>query len=420
MAKLYSFRVACLRVLFVSCFTWPSVALTEVNLDKLTACDDVARLYEFVKEKLPMASSSCLSPRSILEKELARRSGFDTSQLCFHQSAPTSFLEGFSCISLDVKNSAELVCFRSADEADIKLYKEQYKEKYAAAEKKYLSAAAACSASNGDSADAPATILPPLLSLVSRLEFGFITSLGRERPSHSAVVHGYATTDPEISGNAPSALEFVYLIANAPKYSSTSEQKRVGSWLIQIDEDEDFDEYFNQEARRRRMPMMIDSTSYHLERQTEASVSQNAKLVLTEKLQRAIAKSLEDEGFETISGAKLKADTGMDSAEMVEEITKRMPFGTRQKPLIRLGSTLLILSNEQRPKCTQERTGGAMGVYLAVNQPVPEVTSDFGGVMLMIVGLGECARPQLTSTRTYINGLIEESTSQLLATLQTK
>jgi hypothetical protein len=420
MAKLSIFKVAFARPLVVACLTWSSFAQAAVNLDKLTACDDIARLYEFMKERQLTESSSCRPARSSLEKELIVRSGLDASQLCFDQSAPAPFLEGFSCISQEEKTGNVLVCFRSADGGDIRQYKAQYKEKFAPAGKKYLSEAAACRASNGDSVEASPTLFPPLLSLISRVEFGFITSLGKERPSDSSIVHGYATTDPSISNNAPSALEFVYVITNVPKYSSTSEQETIGNWLIHIDEDKELEEGYNREARKRRIPVMLDSTSYKLERSTTASVSQGAKLALAEGLQRVLAKSLEDEGFESISDDELQAKTGMSTTEMIKEITKRMPFGTRQNLPLRLGPTLLILSNERRPKCTKDRAGGAMAVYLMAIQPVPEVTSDFGSVGLMIAGLGECARTTTKSTRTYINGLIDESTSQLLTALRLK
>lgn len=76
--------------------------------------------------------------------------------------------------------------------------------------------------------------------------------------------------------------------------------------------------------------------------------------------------------------------------------------------------------NERRPKCTKEKTGGAMAVYLASFQPIPEVTSDFGEVALIIAGLGECGRSYQTSTRAYVKGLIEESTDLLVSTLHTK
>jgi hypothetical protein len=255
-----------------------------------------------------------------------------------------------------------------------------------------------------------------LLSLVSRFEFGYITSLGTGRPSDSSVVHGYAATDPTISGDAPSALEFVHVLVGMPKHSRAGERKTVGDWVVYVDDARELDKGLNEQARRQRVPIVTDVTLYELERHTTHSVPQSAKLAGLERLQRAIARSLEDEGFEAVSDDDLKAHTGMSSREFAEQVMKNVSFGWKQNAPVKFAPTLLILLNEKRPRCAKD--GGAMAAYLMAVEPTPEVDADFGGIALFLVGMGECSRSSVSSTRTYINGLIEEATNQLLTTLQ--
>ena len=242
MATLSSFKVARLWRLLVACLALPTVAQAEINLDKLSACDDIALLSETMKSRPLDTHRNCRSPRNTLERELVARTGLDISQHCLDQSTPVPFLTGFSCFWLEgpeVKVGASLVCFRSADLDDITLYKTNHGEEFDAPISKYKSAAAACPVSNGDSADAQLTLFPVLLWSIARFEFGFITGLGKKRPPDSYIVHGYAATDPTISGNAPSAIEFVYAITGATMNSPASEQKTVGTWVVDIDEDEE-------------------------------------------------------------------------------------------------------------------------------------------------------------------------------------
>lgn len=344
------------------------------------------------------------------------RSGLDASTVCFDESVPAAFLDGFSCFWPG--SASTLVCFRSADISDITNYKQNYQENFAAREMNYLAAAKRCRASNGDSTNAQPTLFPPQLTFISRFEFGFITGLGRERPPASSIMHGYASTDSKISGGAPRAIEFVYVIVGGAYRRQAAEERVVGNWVVRVDDSTEFEASFNREAQRRGNRVSIDATLYELERRgTTTPTSQSAKLALGGDLQRAIARILEEEGFETMSETRLRAETGMGTKEMLEKIGQRMPFGSRQGAGGKLGPTILILLNQRRPRCT-DNGAGAIGAFLMAIQPVPDVASDFGVVGFTVMGVGACSRTAAGSTRTYISGLIEEATREVLTALQ--
>lgn len=418
MHPLNSFRLAYARRLLAGCFAWMSCAQAGVNLDKLTACDDIASLYDSLKARPVAAREACRAPGNALENALLARTGLDASALCFLRSTPAPFLEGFTCFRPRVKTGASLVCFRPAAAEDIKQYKRQHDEgKLRVPVSNYLSAASACRASKGDSSAARATTFPALLLHISSFELGFITPLGRDRLSDGSVLHAYAPTDPSLAGAPPSAIEVVYLIAGAPVYSPATKTVKVGDWTVRVDHSKEQEEAFNREMRKKRAPLMIDMTTFDLESATTANPPISARLSFINDLQKAIQRSLEDEGFETQSESKIRAATGKSPAEMVEEISRSIPFGARRNSPVKMAPTLIFLLNERRPQCARGGDG-AMAAYLMAVQPVPDVRSDYGDVGLIILGMGACARSTTTSTRNYIDGLIDEATTQLVATLR--
>ena len=416
MAKLSNFKMAFISGLIIGCFACSSLVHAAVKLNKLTACDDIARLYKHMKARQVIASRSCRSPRNLLEKVLVARSGVDVSEICFDQSAPALFLRGFSCIWQEMNGTKTLLCFQPVDMAGIRQYTKKHRDdKIIAVDRQYLSMAAKCRASNGDTVSAQPTLFPQLLSFISSFEFGFITGLGKGRLPDSTMLHGYATTDPTISGNAPSALEFVFILIDAQFNSTSSDFKTVGNWSVHIDEDEEFEKSFNRQLRKNRIPVNVNSTTFKLKRRTTNPASQDEKLMLTRELVQAVAWSLEDESFEAFSDDDIQAGLGMSTTEILEKITKQQPFGMRQKSPVKLGENLQILINERRPRCTKK--SGAVATFLMTIQPIPEIMSDYGSVGIMIIGLGKCASIKSGSTHTFINGLIEEATNQLMSTL---
>lgn len=387
-----------------------------IDLDKLTACEEISKLQVALTAAIGAKPRNCRAPKGVLEHALVKRSRLGANKLCFQASPPTPSLRDFSCLIPEVPTGATLVCFRDASLTDVRQYQEQYGETFAPLVSRYLASASKCSASNGDSSSATTTAFPPLLTFIARFDFGFISLLGKERHTDSSVIHGYGATDPSIGGGAPSAIEFFNLFVGAAKYIRAGERKSVGTWIAHIDDNATGDRSANEEFRKRRAPLMIDMTNYSLERRTTATLAHSAKLALLEGFQRAIASTLEDEGFELVSDDKLKEKSGRTSEETIAEISRNMAFGARDMP-VKPGPVLLIMVNERHPQCARSGNG-AMAAYLMSTQPVPEVRSDYGSVGLILAGMGACSRPSNPITRTYVNGLIDAANDELLKALE--
>ena len=392
-------------------FAWAGI-----NLDKLTACEDISKLQEKLTAATGKKSKDCRAPKGILEHALLRRTGLSAGQLCFQTSELAPSLRDFSCLIPEVSTGATLVCFRAAALPEVQIYKEQYGESFAPLASKYLASASKCSASNGDSSSAAPTAFPSLLAYISRFEFGFITLLGKERLTNSSVIHGFAATDSSIGSGAPSALEFFNLFVGAAEYVRAGERKSVGTWIAYIDDNKAADKTANEEFRKRGAPLLLDTHSYNLERRTTTTLSHDAKLALLEKFQKAIASTLKDEGFKLISDSELKEKTGRTSKDTIAEISKNMPFGTKDMP-VKLGPVILVLVNERRPQCSHSGDG-AIAAYLMSTQPIPDVRSDYGSVGLIFAGLGTCSRVSSINTRTYMKGLIDGANDELLMALE--
>src|SRR5262249_31943914 len=157
-----------------------------------------------------------------------------------------------------------------------------------------------------------------------------INSLGTQRPSDSYVQHGYAATDASLSSEVPSAVEYVYFLVGGVyfAYKTPNEKlKTVGEWLVNVFNPKDMDDNLNDGFRKRRIPASVQTVSYDLERRTTLAAAQSAKLSLIVRLQKAIAKTLEDEGFKQISDSAIRATTGKSREELVQDMANSLTYG---------------------------------------------------------------------------------------------
>jgi hypothetical protein len=177
------------------------------------------------------------------------------------------------------------------------------------------------------------------------MDFGFVSPIGKGRKTNSYVQHGYASTDPTIGGESPSAIEYVSLSIAAPDYAPKEEKLTVGDWIVRVDAAEDLNALMNGLYRKNKMPVNVDVTWYAIERPVATKTSMTKKVALVEELQRAIARSLRNEGFEEMSDADLEDKTGMTRAEYARKAFEGIPYGRRQFLQMELGGTIRILFN---------------------------------------------------------------------------
>lgn len=389
----------------------PTAAAGEINLDRLAFCDDIAEVYRALG--VPQNGDDCRRPSLGLESELIRRSNRDSSQLCMVPPPPGRLLQGFSCVKLNVKKGAFLSCFRSASKEDVEKFKESYKDDFVEPASRYMSAAAQCRTSNGDSSYAPASLFPPVLALISRYEFGYVVGLGKGNPADANVIHGYASLDPALSAFGRGAIEFVNFNVGTVSDEKKAAPLSIGEWLVTIDEMVPMTDAMNEELRKRKLPVKFDGIAFELN-QNESSprMDDTGKLHNLESLQDALTDFLIEEGFERMSDSVLEEEAGFSAQDFVAEVTKRLPFGSNRR--VTIHDKFNVLLRESPPSCA--RSGkGAMGAYVFAIRPAPLVKSDFGEVSVMIIGIGACSSHSRRQ-RTYVEGLTaglkEQATSE--------
>ena len=381
---------------------------TALVLDKLTACADIERVYTALKAAPKVSPSECRPPRAGLEATLASRAGAGASRLCYLRASPAAFLDSFSCVRFiadtATSGAADMTCFRAAAMRDVQDYKERYAERFARIESQYLAAAQKCAVSAGDSGNAAPVIFPPVASMLASFQLGFVASLGSGRPSDSSVFHGYGSTDPSISGSAPSAIEVVSVIVNSPARRSVPlSSAAVGDWLLEVDDTATLEREMNDRYADAGARMRFSVASVNLAREGPHGVTQSAKLALTSSIHDSIARELEADGFEQMSESEILRNTGKSSKEIAREMgMNSVPFGSRDRG-VRLSESFRMLLKETGFSCTRQGRG-AIAVYLTGTQPTAGVERDFGDITLIAARMGACSYN--SDARSYINGLI--------------
>jgi hypothetical protein len=337
--------------------------------------------------------------------------------LCFLRSAPAEFIEGFSCLRTSSKPGFELICFRSADPDDIDAYKSNYIELYSKKVKEYLNSSSKCHASNGNTTLIGPSTFPSILTIISKYELGFISPLGEGRAPRSIIQHGYATTDPQITGDIPSALEYVYMLVDGNIYKPEEKKQLVGDLAIYASRDIDLDNEINNKMQKLNIPFKVNAMSYRIEGGGTTDQSNSEKNKFIHNIKASITSDLEDEGFEDIPEDVFEENTGKSYEEVVKEINGSIPFGAKQyKPLV-VSENLHFMINQRRPSCTEEHKG-AIAIYLSSLEPNPAVKSDYGSINIMVAGLGSCSRISRKSTQTFISGLLEVTTESLKSSIK--
>ena len=353
----------------------------EVTLDKLNRCDDIQRLFTALKEEHP-SFGPCRDAHSVIEAWIQRRFPRNgAADLCFLSVPPAPFVNGFSCLSLRSSPKA-LLCFRSSASTDIKIYKAQYRQRYAAAAKAYTKSAAACPVSNGDASESADTLMPALLKPLAKYELGFVSQLGNTIPAESLIHHGYATVYPdEVSGTA-GALEFVdiYFGASPDVARTIHNWQTVGDWRVEIDAGDPAAEaqFARQLQIQRHLAAFVDLTGFSLQTAIASTFDEGIKKKQLAKWQDVIIESLGTHGFTVLTDEDLN---GHQVDDLIRE-QFALQFGRHNDLATKTSAT--ILASRSTPACA--RKGGLMMALVMTNAPEPGYRKDFGEVWLEIIG----------------------------------
>lgn len=374
-----------------------------MTFDRLTACGDIATTSRAVRARDSSIISNCRPPNSALERGLYDRTAPPYRQnLCFLRAPPAPFLNGFGCASFRYPEGpdTDLLCMRMRSDIDVAEYRRNYETRYAARVRSYLADAARCPASNGDS-----SVLaqgPGNLDLIARYELGFMLSLGQGDTTDSYVMHGFAVPDPTLNSGA-GVVEIVYLVVTArPGLSGrpiVDEARNAigGAWLLTVDDARDTERETNAALEQQGAPLYYDMTNYEVKRLGSAPADNRDRRQVLASWERALRTRLEDEGFEYVSDARLRAETGSGYAEMRRQLTSgpQAPFGSRQNIERMVGDEMHILINEDIA-CAYD--GLMMAMIVGMNSTTRSPL-DYGDVGVIIAGVGACSSPSRNTER---------------------
>lgn len=406
-----------LGCVYLLCTASYSPAHGAINLDRLTACDEVADLYKLLRSS--SLDESCRAPVGVIENLLIKRTGGAVETFCFLRAAPSPFLSGFSCAKIHTTSGASLMCFRAADVSEIKNYYTAFQSRYASSVERYLKAMSACSASNHDGAHSAApTEMPLALQYIAQYEFGFIVGLGKSDPPDSSIMHGYASVDTTIGDSAPSALEVIGISIGGQKLIAKDvQQTTAGDWLVSVDTTRDDVEAYNKKLNDMGVAASADIRAYELTTSETSPLTDVEKLEQVADVLQAIELSLTDGGFKKIPGSQIDQYSGKTLDSMFKEMTDRaIPYGG-SKFLPKSQNKFEMYTNDRRPACAKKGRG-AIAVAIMSQIRGDDDVQGFATIVVMTIGIGECSRTSSESIHIYVGNLFDEAKEQLLETLR--
>ena len=385
-----------------------------VQLDKLTQCADIQRLYETIKQSHPRFGN-CRPARGTVERGIQRLlpTGHE-DEICFWDDTPATFLAGFSCFSY--KNAENgLLCVRQTSSSDLLEYKDNYKERYAAVSKAYTHAAEQCAVSNGDASESLETLMPAPLSSVAKYSFGFIMGLGSMIPANSAIHHGFGTVYEGEFDNKVQAVEFVSIyFATSPPDANARESnwKAAGKWRVNIDDGSEIQEMYAKEFRRNNVLGFVDFTDFDIETALTTTFDDGAKSKQQEGWQDVLAQALGTHGFTELTEDDLD---GMSFADLLREKIESGALGKHNDIVGRLSEKGILLAARRTPHCV--RNGGTMIALVMALKPRPGFRKDFGSVIFGIIGVSSCGRRH-GSAGDFLDATVQDAKTALLNALE--
>lgn len=381
---------------------------TEIEFTRINACKEISKAFS----SLQRSNISCGAATGAIERTIRDFAVGSEAKLCFMERPPVESLAGFRCIQSSVRGGRAIACYRSAPAELLADYKANYVKRYSVQASSYIEEAKRCPGSNGDASRTIETTFPPILMSAAVHEFGFNVQYGNTKPGSSMVSHGFARTSPEISKRGPDAIEYVAFADGMIAELAT--RTTHGNWRLRVDTSPDFAAQFVKTLKRQGLDTYLASVIIDIQRAPRVSAL-SKKPSLPEELSDVLASRLEDEGFDEMSDADLKRQTGKTREQMSETLFKGASFGARNLMGDRMPQIRLLMKTSGLP-CTKGGRG-AIGAYLFTFEGEKDVQVDFGSVSAMVLGFGSCASA-INSSREYVRNIAEESKQAILDDLQ--
>lgn len=383
-----------------------------ITFNVLDQCSDMSQLDAILRIK-PGPILSCRAPNDALESKLMATAGPNS---CLLREAPFPSAIGFSCLFQRFgQTTGGLSCFRIAPDGLIDDYKANYLKKYSGSVSDYIDRSSKCATSNHDASFAISTELYGPLLNISKFEFGVTVGLGSTLPADGIALHGFATSDPQLSNGVPKTLEIIYAFVTDQKFSHPQipDPKKRDKWrVLSIDDNVDDNLianrlFANQGAPIRVRVLGFDLTSGLLH--ASDILSGDVKSNGLRKISSVVVESLSDRDFVKLDENDFVKLFGISSKELLDRTNSTRPYGIRA---LRGADTMNELTAffRRNDDCSAPDTGTL--AMLTESLSVGAQPGVYGNVGLIFVSAGPCFVRDNTRVERLIVSLKRDIRSQ--------
>jgi len=393
--------IFCIHIIFIS------PALADKYFNKLIKCDEIEKLISRLKHS-DRFRKNCMVPASRVEKGLMERTKMADPMVCLVGVQSKGFLAGFNCVSQLREGKGELSCFRIIDNSFINEYKSD-STYYGDVAKSYLSMASTCDYGGHDSPDASWPQMPGLLGLVSKFEFGFITSIGKSEVFYNSyATHGFASVDPSIVNNERVVIEYFSILSGERNTTYDGTIIHESEKLVVVFNDaRDYENEMNRMLVKSNQGLRVNISDYTLRCKLDIPYVDRKKRV--RHLLRNVGRSIKRQGLSKEHGLKFR---GASIHDVFVNTKRFVPYNYAEHSDLNTVIDKVVYVSNSNPSCTNYDKGSIVAMTF-VTEPNEFVISDCGSISLAVAGEGVCSRFSALSTHKYITGLINATTEQI-------
>jgi hypothetical protein len=160
------------------------------------------------------------------------------------------------------------------------------------------------------------------------------------------------------------------------------------SWVVELDEAVELFRTLNEAYINAGAPIFVDGLGFSVNRTGSFTTSTPEKRDLVDRWQRRVVRLLEGEGLAEVDRQRLEQETGLTYERMRRMVIKAQPFGGRDLAEDQMGRHIHFLMNEEPLTCPAG--GGVMAAFVMAFYSVADVQSEYGNIMVMVLGAGDC------------------------------
>ena len=186
-----------------------------------------------------------------------------------------------------------------------------------------------------------------------------------------------------------------------PAWSQTEYDEGSGpgsqGWTVTVDPYLDFVRRINGDLRAQNASVFVEAVEFEITRSDRPNDSPEHKAALLDQWVTYIADYIELEGLEEMDPDRVPEATRASMAQMRDRLSQSIPYGNRNH-FSHMGEAMPILIDESPSDCAGG--DGAYAAFIMSMRPAAVGRSEYGQIMVMFLGLGDCGPINFRAKRT--------------------